>query len=140
MAIQYRDGWGIYAWHGQRIPDDHTWIITEKERITADAIMSEPNAELRRIMGEIVQWAPLLKGAKVLNKDEDGNGHPRRLLSVQMGGERQRVVEVLNGSLEPDGSRRKFHLGAMSGARTCHEAVAMSYGISPAVYREGIRT
>jgi hypothetical protein len=50
-----------------------------------------------------------------------------------------RIIEVTNGSLEPDGTRRKFHLGAMPGENP-HEAIAASYGINPRHYREAVRT
>ncbi len=56
------------------------------------------------------------------------------------------VVEVVNGSEEPDGGRRKFHLGAARDPRTRHppdtvnDAIANSYGIAPSCYREAVRT
>ena len=139
-AITYAGtGWGLYVWHGYRIPDDHAWIITDKGRITAEAIMGEPNAELRRIMCEITAFEPIRKLARVVREDVDGNGNPRRLLIVKVKDETLRIVEVVNGSLEPDGTRRKFLLGAMPGA-TPHDAIAASYGISPKHYREALRT
>ena len=66
-------------------------------------------------------------------------GTQRRLLEVNVREQRIRVIEVINGSLEPDGSRRKFHLGAMAGG-TPAEVVAASYGIAPAHYREAVRS
>lgn len=135
----WRDGFSIFHWHGYRIPDDHQWIITDKSRITAEAIMSEPNAELRRIMCEITAFEPIRSIAKVVAEDRDGNGHPRRLMVAGIGGEEIRIVEVHNGSLEPDGSRRAFLLGAMPGA-TPHDAIAASFGISPKHYVEAVRT
>jgi hypothetical protein len=49
-------------------------------------------------------------------------------------------MDVYNGSLEPDGTRRRFMLGALSGVSTVHEAVAASYGLNPGAYREAVRT
>jgi hypothetical protein len=60
-------------------------------------------------------------------------------LTAEVKGETLRIVEVVNGSLEPDGTRRKFLLGAMPG-KTPHEAIAASYGINPAHYQEAVRT
>jgi hypothetical protein len=139
-AIVYREtGWGLYCWHGYRVPDDRAWIIADKTRITAEAILREPNAEIRRIMCEITAFEPIRRLAKTVSADMDGNGQPRRLLRARVGDEDIRIVEVVNGSTEPDGSRRKFLLGAMPG-RTPHEAIAASYGISPRHYREAVRT
>jgi hypothetical protein len=101
--------------------------------------MAEPNAELRRIMCEITAFEPIRKIAKTLAKDKDGNGLTRRLLSAKIGSETVRIVEVENGSLEPDGTRRKFLLGAMPG-KTPHEVIAASYGIAAQHYREAVRS
>jgi len=135
----WRDGVSTYHWHGYRIPTEKAWIIEEKNKITAKSIYDEGNAELRRIMCEITNFAPLLEKAKVISEDTDGNGLPRRLMEVKVGKEKVRVIEVQNGSLEPDGSRRKFVLGAMPG-NTPQEAVAASYGINPKKYVEAVRT
>ena len=140
MAIRYAGtGWGLYSRHGYRIPDDHSWIITDKARITAEAIMAEPNAEIRRIMCEVTAFDPIRAIAEVVSEDVDGNGHPRRLMTANIKGDVIRIVEVQNGSLEPDGSRRKFLLGALAG-RTPHEVIAASYGINPKLYVEAVRT
>lgn len=145
MALEYRDGWGIYSWHGYRIPASHHWIITDKSKITADKIEHETNAELRRIMLEIHGYDKYLseRDAKVVSEDEI-HGQPRRLLEFTVAGEPVRVVEVINGSVEPDGTRRKFILGCVrqNGAfpKTPHEAIAWSYGINPNVYSEAQRT
>jgi hypothetical protein len=53
---------------------------------------------------------------------------------------------VINGTVEPDGTRRKFHLGAarrrgsVAPPDTPHDAIANSYGIAPEHYREAVRT
>jgi hypothetical protein len=141
MAVRYSDGWGLYSWHGYRIPDTHTWVITDKDRITTDAILNEKNAEMRRVMCEVSEWRPILDRATVISQDHDGNGHARRLLAIDLG-EREsvRVIEVENGSLEPDGSRRRFVLGTVMSSQTPHEAIAASYGLRPEAYCEAVRT
>lgn len=74
-------------------------------------------------------------GATMVAEDKS-HRRPRRLYRL---GEQQ-FVHVVNGSLEPDGSRREFMLGAPREARTPAEAIAWSYGIAPATYREAVRT
>jgi hypothetical protein len=49
-------------------------------------------------------------------------------------------MHLTNGSLEPDGSRREFFLGAPPEARSPHDVVAASYGRPAAKYVEAIRT
>lgn len=135
----WRDGFGVYHWHGYRIPTDKVWIIEDKARITAETIYNEENAEIRRIMCEITNFAPVEKDAKIISKDIDGNGFERVLMEVKIKDQDVRIIKVINGSLEPDGSRRTFVLGAMPG-NTPQEVIANSYGINPKMYREAVRT
>lgn len=146
-AIEYRDGWGICVWHGFRLPVTHEWIVREREKLSADKIDAETNAELRRIMLENFGYERYLgeRGAKEIAVDTC-DGRPRRLLDLTVQGETIRVVEVENGSLEPDGTRRKFVLGAarhpITNALpgTPHEAIAWSYGRPADQYEESVRT
>jgi hypothetical protein len=135
------DGWEVFYWHGLAIPPSHHWIITDKAALTFAKITSEPNAELRRVMLEIaLEDKPdmIAQNTKVIASDKL-HGHKRKLLFARVGGADVRFVEVVNGSLEPDGTRRKFILGAMPG-NTPHEVIAASYGIAPKVYQEAVRT
>jgi hypothetical protein len=134
-------GWGFYSWHGYTIPQDKSWIIADKVRLTPSLIDAETNAELRRIMLEIYGFERYFgeREYEVIAEDVDGNGLERRLLSAEIGDETIRVVEVVNGSLEPNGTRRKYVLGAMPG-NTPHEAIAASYGLNPTKYKEAVRT
>jgi hypothetical protein len=141
MAIRYRDGWGLHAWHGLRVPAR----IVEAKALDVDAVEKEPNAELRRVMlerdyGGRSGFEIYLEArqARVISRDEL-HGQPRRLLEVDVGGRTMRILEVVNGSLGLDGRRRRFHLGALPGDSP-HDVVAASYGINPAIYREAIRT
>ncbi len=114
-------------------------FIRDRNQITAEKIMAEPNASCgglcaKSLNGNLCLSAPWfsmpIKTETVI----------RAVAGKTVGNDRHRVIHVVNGSLEPDGSRREFVLGAMSGARTAHEAVAMSYGINPQHYREVVRT
>ena len=46
------------------------------------------------------------------------------------------AVEVVNGTPEPDGSRRHYFLRVPSSMRTAREAVAWTYGISEQEYAQ----
>jgi hypothetical protein len=144
-AIEYRDGWNLYFWHGMQIPRSHEWIISERSKLSPNKIEAEPNAELRRVMLEVFGFEAYLSArkAKVIAADEL-HGQLRRLLEIDVAGDKLRIIEVDNGSLEPDGTRRKFHLGAARRdgrpPKTPAEAIANSYGIAPEHYREAVRT
>lgn len=69
-AISYPDGFGVYIWHGQRVPG---WWIMEPEKLTDKEFFRHENAEMRRVACEIVGWAKVLNKlkAKVVNEDND---------------------------------------------------------------------
>jgi hypothetical protein len=137
-AVRWRDGYSIYAWRGLRVP---AGIIDLRHERTAQQITSISNAEHRRVAIEIYghvhgpeRFATDL-GAKLISEDTS-HGRPRSLYQVGA----DRYLHVVNGSLEPDGSRREFLLGADPGASTPVGAVAASYGRPEAKYREAVRT
>lgn len=141
MSVKYADGWGLYCWHGYTIPEEKTWIISEKSKLNADAIDAEPNVELRRVMLEIYGFDRYIdeRGAELVSEDTDGAGNPRKLYSMKVGNETVKVLQVTNSSLEPDGSRRKFHIGVVNGENP-HEAVAHSFGFNPEYFKESVCT
>jgi hypothetical protein len=69
-AVAYRDGWGVYFWHGVMVPK--MWIES-RNSLTAHAALTEGNMERRRAACEILGWQTVLKdiGAKVIDCDED---------------------------------------------------------------------
>lgn len=141
MALEFRDGFGVYCHHNLPLHVEHQWLITNPELITPDKIEAEKNAEIRRVMLEIYGYERYLKerSGRVISTDKDVNGHERRLIEVKVAGAPVRILEVVNGTQEPDGTYRKFFLGAMPGA-TPKECVAASYGINPDIFEESART
>jgi hypothetical protein len=49
-AIEYRDGWKVYAWKGIIIPRE---IVENPENLTVSHILNETNAEIRRAMVDV---------------------------------------------------------------------------------------
>lgn len=136
-AVRYGDGWSAYAWHGTAVPG---WLIEERDSITPEMIDALPHAHVRHAALEIYGYDRFLaaREARVVAADEL-HGQPRRLLEVSVGGFPFRIVAVVNGSREPDGTRLRFHLAAMPGD-TPADVIAASYGIARAHYREAVRT
>jgi len=137
-ALRWRDGYGIYAWHGMRIPAD---LIDRRHEMTPKSITAIANAEHRRAAIEIYAHVhgpdKFVKdlGATIVSSDKC-HGRPRRLYRL---GDQQ-WVHVINGSKEPDGTRREFLLGVPNDVTTPHEAVAWSYGRPHGKYKEAVRT
>lgn len=136
-ALRYRDGWGVYAWHGVRIP---AWCIEQKNRITKETILAEENTEIRRAMCEIIGWdkAMTLFCGKVIHCDEC-LGLPRELREIDLKGAKVRLLKMTNGTIE-NGERRQFVEGVPLTVNTCHDAVAWQCGLHPGIYNEGVRT
>jgi hypothetical protein len=136
-AVRYCDGWGAFAWHGTAVP---SWLIEERDSITPATIDELPDPSARQAALEIYGYNGYLAARQPnLIAADELHGQPRRLLEVSVSAFPFRIIEVVNGSCERDGARRKFHLAAMPG-NTPAEAIAASYGIAPVHYREAVRT
>ena len=49
LACGYPDGWGVYAWHGTRCPQQ---VIESPHTLTVEQVDKEGNAEVKRVMIE----------------------------------------------------------------------------------------
>lgn len=69
-AILYRDGFGIYSWHGITVPSE--WIMNKGE-LSPKTALTWDNIEQRRAACEIIGWAKVLRelNARVIDCDED---------------------------------------------------------------------
>jgi hypothetical protein len=103
-ACLYRDGFGVYAWHGIRVPE---WIITNPKSITPELITNEGNAEIKRVMLERYGVGTYLyqTGAEIVHQDNFGV-----LYRQWINDEEFMAVRVWNGTVEPDGTTREFFL------------------------------
>ncbi|MGB1582906.1 MAG: DUF6745 domain-containing protein [Solirubrobacterales bacterium] len=136
-AVRYPDGWGVYAWHGVRVTRE---IIAGD--FTATDVMEEANAETRRVMMEIAaekhgaKWLTDGLGAKAIAVDENVHewslGVPDNTTATLWNfgdfgdddGRPRVMVEVTNGSLESDGTRKQYIMRVPPDVRTPREAVA----------------
>jgi hypothetical protein len=100
-AVQYRDGWGISAWHGTVIPNE--WINNHPK---AKDLLKHNNIEQRRAGCELVGWDKILQELKTSQIDKDHpeigtlyeanipDSGPERFLKVQCGTGRYFVIPV----------------------------------------------
>lgn len=124
-ALSFPDGFALHAWRGMPIPPDLTDTLAG---LTAERIAAESNAELRRVMLENFGYDRYLAetGARPVHRDETGV-----LWRIALpGDEPVAMVEVLNSTPEPDGTRRTYHLRVPPGTRTAREGVAWTFGLS----------
>jgi hypothetical protein len=123
MALSYSDGWGIYAWHGTRVPKE--WI-EDKKSITPDIALKWENAEQRRCACEIVGWHNILPmvNAKLIDKDPNPQyGELYEVKHESLGNQKELFLKVQCGT------GRTFCIPVTNfKQRTAKEANAATYG------------
>jgi hypothetical protein len=136
-ALAYPDGWAIYAIHGVRVRGE---VIERPETITTAAIDRERNAEVRRVMIERYRHGEEVSGAAAYFRDAGGErlDHDERYGTLWErnvpGDEPIVMVEVVNSTAEPDGSRKRYWLRVPPEMQTAREAVAWTFGLSEREY------
>jgi hypothetical protein len=127
-ALRFADGWTYYAWKGIPVPD---WFIEDAASITRARISRMHDPVLRRCMIEIMTPERYVATGGAACVATDGAG---RLWQCRWGLDTWNVVEVVNGTAEPDGTKKKYYLQVPPGIRTPTEAVAWTYGINAERY------
>jgi hypothetical protein len=127
-ALLCRDGFGVYAWHGVRVPES---VILSPGAITPDAISTETNAEVRRVMIERMGWDRYFAalGVQPVQSDRYGDLYRTTIDDAEVG-----VVVVTNGTPEPDGTFKRYSLLVPPEHQTAHAAVASTYGLTAEHY------
>lgn len=69
-AVAFRDGFGVWAWHGVTVPQH---VIEQPDLLTADTILGEGNAEVRRVMLERAGYGRVLDRAATVDSGSWSN-------------------------------------------------------------------
>lgn len=138
-AVRFADGAELYALSGTRVP---AWVITDP---TVERIHRETNVEVRRCAIERIGWDCYIEqaGLQLVDSAADpGNpGSDLHLYHVprQVWGRPARVLLVVNGSVEPDGERRRYGLGVPAHIGDPVAAAGWSYGLTGDQYSRLLR-
>ncbi len=139
-ALRYRDGWAIHAIHGVRVPADlieHGWDVAR--------ILEEGNAEVRRAAIELTGWEHFISDSGltlVASAPDPGNPpHELELYDLpdrlrDMYDDQARILLCTNGSVEPDGTRRRYGLPVPAHHNDPVAAAADLYGWPAEAYRQ----
>lgn len=137
-ALLYPDGWGIWAWHGVRVPED---LIAG--RWSTQDILREPNAEVRRCAIERMGWDRFVIDAGLAQvgatvPDPGNPGHFLALYDVpeQIYDEPVRVLLCDNATPERDGTRRRFGLTCPATIGDPVSAAAWTFDLSRDQYAQ----
>jgi len=145
-ALVYRDGWGIWAWHGVRVTKQ---AIDHPETLTIARIEAEGNAEARRVMIERMGWERFIRQAELrpLQSDDWGTLYRKDLTNDP---EPLMLVKVMNSTPEADGSYKDYILRVHHELRplmegnllgepqklTALNAIASTFGLRGEEYRK----
>ena len=138
-ALRYRDGWSIYAIHGVRVPADLIETGWDVERV-----LREGNAEVRRAAIELTGWETFVSAAGltlIASAPDPGNApHTLELYDLpdklqDMYDDDARILLCTNGSVEPDGARRRYGLPVPARHDDPVAAAADLYGWPVEAYR-----
>lgn len=125
-CLEYRDGWGSYAWHGVRVPER---VILAPETLTREDFFQEPNVEVRRVMQERMGERFLRElGGQVIDRGPHGTLYEVRLPEDDPEGV-ARYVQVQDTS-----TARQYFLRVPPTMQTAAEAVAWSFQLAAEEY------
>lgn len=127
MCLQYRDGWGFYAWHGRGVPEK---IILHPEQITQDDWLRERNLEVRRAIQERLGHDRFVElvGATILDQSQRGV-----LVEVDLGRDPERVARYVR--VQDSSTNRQYYLRVPPSISSADEAVAWTFGLSEQDYQ-----
>jgi hypothetical protein len=129
-ALAWRDGFAVHAWYGAGVPERYT-----TGDLTAGDWLNEPNAELRRLIAERMGYARLLDDLRAERIASDEYGTLWRLLVRRGDDEEVVLVDVVNSTVEPDGSRRRYVLRVPPDQRVPRDAIGWTFGLPPGTYQ-----
>ena len=135
--------WAIWVWHGVQVPQDLV-----EDGWDAQRILSEPNAEIRRCAIERVGWDRFIaeSGLHLVSSVPDPGNPGQTLELYELKGELQEMYEAparillcVNGTVERDGTRRKYGLPVPARHTDPVEAAAEQYDWPVEAYRQMAR-
>ncbi|NJP95493.1 hypothetical protein HCN51_39700 [Nonomuraea sp. FMUSA5-5] len=140
-AVAWKDGFGLCFWRGTHVPP-----AVVDDTLTADEIIREPNAEIRRCAIERRGWDRFVIEARLdqIGPAVPDPGNPGQTLTLHdvppgVYPTNVRVLLCTNGTVERDGTRRRFGLTVPAACTDPIEAAAWTYGLTPAQYAQAQR-
>jgi len=139
MAIRYRDGWGVYAWHGVPVPKA---IALAPDRLSVVQIDAEEDEQVRRVCIDRMGLDRYMKdsGARLLDEQFVNERSVKLWRRDHPGHEPLVAVEIVNASPEPDGHHRRHWLRVPPQMRRARSALAWTFGLGARAYNPAVET
>ena len=119
-ALLYRDGWAIYSVHGTVVPQD---VVEKPQELTARIALEESDTEVRRVMIERMGYQRFVTTANARLIAKDRFGKLWEIPHVPV-----RFVELINSTIETDGTRKVYFEPVPREIETPHQAEAWAFG------------
>ena len=130
-AIQYRDGWGFYAWHGVRVSEQ---VILDPDHLTREDFLTESNVEVRRVIQERMGHRFVAElGGVVLDRGSRGT-----LYAVALPQDPERVAHYVQ--MQDASTPRQYVLRVPPTVQTAAEAVAWTFQVGVEDYHPAQET
>jgi hypothetical protein len=132
-CIRYRDGWGVYAWHGVRVPEK---LILYPGQVTREDWTQERNVEVRRAIQERLGNERFIEmvGGKQIDVGRRG-----KLIEIDLGtDDPERVAHYVQ--VQDSSTERQYYLRVPPSITTVDEAIAWTFGLSARDYQPGQET
>jgi uncharacterized membrane protein YcjF (UPF0283 family) len=124
-CLEYRDGWGVYAWHGVGVPEH---VIMQPETLTREDWLNERNLEVRRVMQERMPNFVETIGAHWLDTGKYGS-----LYAVDLAPDPEEVAHYVH--VQDSSSARSYYLRVPPTIHRADEAVAWTFGLGEEEYQ-----
>ena len=126
-CLQFRDGWGGYAWHGVLVPEK---LIMHPEEVTREDWLQEHDLEVRRVIQERLgndRFVELV-GGRCIDTGTRGN-----LIEVDLGSDSEGVAHYVQ--VRDASTQRQYYLRVPPSIRRADEAVAWTFGLDEQDYQ-----
>jgi hypothetical protein len=123
-AVAWPGAARYWFWRGVQVPQK---VIESPKLLTPEEISTETNVEVRRVMIERVGADRYLRdaGAELVQQDDYG-----KLWRLEFDDDEPlQMVEVVNSTPEPGGSRKTYFLRVPPRYKTARGAVAWTFGL-----------
>jgi hypothetical protein len=132
QCVEYRDGWGFFAWHGVPVPER---VVLEPAALTRQDFLGERNAEARRIIQERMGAERFVRELAATYID----GGPRGVLyEVALPNDPERVARYLQVADPSTG--REYYLRVPPTVQTAEEAAAWTFNLTATEYQPARET
>jgi hypothetical protein len=123
--VEYRDGWGVYAWHGVAVPRK---VILKPEALTRQDFFRQRDLEVRRVIQERMgeRFVTALGGVVI------DSGTRGVLYEVELTRDPDRMARYIH--VRDASSPREYHLRVPPTMATAAEAIAWSFGLTADEY------